>query len=55
VDTTGGERARPPEFTAALVLSDDAMTPENVAEQESVSWADPAASSKEPRLRPVEE
>ena len=54
-EAPGGERSRPPEFTAAQVRSDDAMTPENVAEQGSVAWEDIAASSKEPRLRPIEE
>ncbi len=54
-EAPGGERARPPEFTAALVLSDPAMDPENIVEQGSVSWDDLADESKRPLLRPVEE
>jgi plastocyanin len=48
-------QSRPPEFTAGLVLSDPAMTPENIAEQGSVSWDDLAPESKRPLLQPVQE
>jgi len=48
------EQSRPPEFTAALVLSDPAMAPQNIAEAGSVSWSDLPAESKRPMLRPVE-
>jgi len=48
------EESRPPEFTAALVLSDPAMEPATIAEEGSVSWSDLAAESKRPMLRPVE-
>ena len=48
------EESRPPEFTAALVLSDPAMKPATIAEEGSVSWSDLAAESKRPMLRPVE-
>jgi plastocyanin len=48
-------RARPPEFTAGLVLSDPAMSPEHVVEAGSVSWDDLASESKRPLLVPVEE
>jgi plastocyanin len=54
-EAPGGQRARPPEFTAALVLSDPAMDPEAIVEQGSVSWSDLADESKRPLLRPVEE
>lgn len=49
------EHARPPEFTAALVLSDPAMAPENIVEAETVSWDDLAQESKRPLLVPVRE
>ncbi|MFC7134812.1 MULTISPECIES: cupredoxin domain-containing protein [Salinibaculum] len=49
------EQSRPPEFTAGLVLSDPAMTPENIADQGSVSWTDLAPESKRPLLTPVQE
>ncbi|WP_436908983.1 cupredoxin domain-containing protein [Halosimplex marinum] len=48
------EQSRPPEFTAALVLSDPAMQPETIANQGTVSWSDLSAESKRPMLRPVE-
>jgi plastocyanin len=53
-EAPGGERARPPEFTAALVLSDPALAPGTVAEEGSVAWDDLAPESKRPLLRPVE-
>jgi plastocyanin len=48
------EQARPPEFTAGLVLSDPALRPENVVDAGSVSWSDLAPESKALRLRPIE-
>lgn len=54
-EAPGGERARSPDFTAALVLSDPAMAPENIVSAGSVSWADLDAESKRLLLRPVEE
>lgn len=52
---TSSEHARSPEFTAALVLSDPAMSPENIAETETVSWDDLARESKRLLLAPVRE
>lgn len=49
------EEARPPEFTAGLVLSDPAMDPENIVDAGSVSWDDLAPESKRPLLTPVQE
>jgi plastocyanin len=54
-EAPGGERARSPELTAGLVLSDPALTPEAVADEGSVSWSALSAESKRPLLRPVEE
>lgn len=54
-EAPGGEQARPPEFTAALVLSDEAMQPDNIVEQGSVSWSDLQKESKRLLLEPVEE
>lgn len=54
-EAPGGEQARPPEFTAALVLNDPAMQPDAIVEAGSVSWSDLPAESKRPMLRPVEE
>jgi plastocyanin len=53
-EAPGGERARPPEFTAALVYEDPAMAPDNIASQGSVSWADLADESKRLTLVPAE-
>lgn len=49
------EQARPPEFTAGLVLSDPAMSPDAIAEAGSVSWSELKPESKRPLLRPVQE
>jgi len=54
-EAPGGERARPPEFTAALVLSSDQMQPETIVSQGSVSWDDLPAEAKEPCLQPIQE
>jgi plastocyanin len=54
-DAPGGERARPPEYTAALVYEDPAMEPSTIVEQGSVAWSDLAAESKRPLLQPVEQ
>lgn len=54
-EAPGGEQARPPEFTAGLVLSDEAMAPEAIAEQGSVSWSDIADENKRLVLEPAEE
>jgi len=48
------EQARAPEFTAGLVLSDEAMAPDRVVEQGSVSWDDLADESKRMLLVPAE-
>jgi len=48
-------QSRPPEFTAGLVLGDDAMAPDNILEQGSVSWADIADENKRLLLGPLEE
>jgi len=49
------EESRPPEFTAALVLSDPAMAPDAVADAGSVRWDDLADESKRLLLAAVEE
>lgn len=49
------EQARPPEFTAGLVLSDDALAPDRIVEEGSVSWADLADESKRMVLVPAGE
>jgi plastocyanin len=49
------EESRPPEFTAGLVLSDPAMSPENVADSGSVSWGEIADENKRLLLQPVEQ
>ncbi|MGB9966398.1 cupredoxin domain-containing protein [Halobacterium hubeiense] len=54
-EAPGGDQARPPEFTAALVLTDPAMNPQNIVDQGSVTWSDIAAESKRPMLTPVQE
>lgn len=41
-----GEEARPPTLTAALVLSDRALHPEQIIEKGSVSWDDVTEESK---------
>ena len=48
-------QSRPPEYTAALVLSDPAMEPQNIVDSGPISWSDLAPESKRPLLRPVEE
>jgi len=48
-------QSRPPEFTAGTVLSDPAMAPENIVEQDSVSWDDIAPENKQLLLAPVQE
>ncbi|WP_225316367.1 MULTISPECIES: plastocyanin/azurin family copper-binding protein [Haloferax] len=52
-EAPGGERARPPEFTAGTVLSDPALAPEKIVEKGSVSWSDVAAENKKLLLAPV--
>lgn len=54
-EAPGGEQSRPPEFTAGLVLGDEAMAPDNIVDQESVSWDDIADENKRLLLEPVEE
>ena len=54
-EAPGSERTRPPEFTAALILGDPAMSAENIVDSGTVSWGDLAAESKRPLLAPVEE
>ena len=51
----GEEERRPPAFTAATVLEDPALGPEQIAEAESVSWADLAEESKRLQVVPREE
>ncbi|MDL5363135.1 plastocyanin/azurin family copper-binding protein [Halalkalicoccus sp. NIPERK01] len=41
------EQARPPTLTAALVLSDEALDPERIVEEGSVSWDGVADESKQ--------
>lgn len=41
------EQARPPTLTAALVLSDEALDPERIVDEGSVSWDDLADESKQ--------
>lgn len=45
-EAPGGENARPPELTAGLVLSDQALKPETIVEEGTVSWDDLADESK---------
>ncbi|MXR50692.1 hypothetical protein GRX03_03595 [Halovenus sp. WSH3] len=54
-EAPGPSEARPPEFTAGLVLSDPALAPENIVEAGSVSWDDLAPESKALRLAPIGE
>lgn len=54
-EAPGTERTRPPEFTAGLVLGDEALAPDAVVEQGSVPWADIAGENKRLLLAPVEE
>ncbi|WP_225333239.1 cupredoxin domain-containing protein [Halomicrobium urmianum] len=54
-EAPGGEEARPPEYTSGLVLSDEALAPENIQEQGSVSWDEIAQENKRLLLEPVEE
>jgi plastocyanin len=49
------QQSRPPEYTAALVLSDPALEPENIVQNGPIAWSDLASESKRPLLRPVEE
>lgn len=53
-EAPGGQRTRPPEFTAALVYQDDAMAPDNIVSQGSVAWSDLADESKRLTLVPAE-
>jgi plastocyanin len=53
-EAPGGDRARAPEFTAALVLDDDALAPDTIVTQESVSWDDIAEENKQLTLAPTE-
>lgn len=54
-EAPGTERTRPPEFTAGLVLGDEALAPDAVVEQGSVPWDDVASENKRLLLAPVEE
>lgn len=54
-EAPGGEEARPPEFTSGLVLSDEALAPENVLEQGSVGWDEIAQENKRLLLEPAHE
>jgi plastocyanin len=47
------QQSRPPEFTAATVLEDPAMAPDNIVEQGTVSWSDIAQESKRLQLAPT--
>lgn len=49
------EESRSPPFTAATVLQDPAMDPENIVEQGSVSWDEIADENKRLLIAPVEE
>jgi hypothetical protein len=54
-EAPGSEQSRVPEFTAALVLGDDALAPESVASEGQVAWADIAPESKQLTLAPTED
>lgn len=53
-EAPGTERTRVPEFGAALVLGDDALTPEQVADEGTVGWEDIAPENKRLTLAPTE-
>ncbi|MFB6142293.1 MAG: plastocyanin/azurin family copper-binding protein [Halorientalis sp.] len=53
-DAPGTERSRPPEYTAGLVLSDDALAPSNIVERGRVPWSAIADRNKRLLLAPVE-
>lgn len=53
-EAPGDKHARPPEQTAGLVLSDDAMAADNIVSEESVSWSDVADENKRLLMEPVE-
>lgn len=52
-DGTAAE-ARPPLFTAALVLGDEALTPEAIRQSGTVGWDDIAAENKRLLIQPTE-
>lgn len=54
-EAPGSERARPPEFTAALVLSSEPMQPDNIASTGTVKWSDIPTEDKKPLLKPVQQ
>ncbi|WP_279529646.1 cupredoxin domain-containing protein [Halospeciosus flavus] len=54
-EAPGSEHSRPPEFTAALVLSSPPMQPDNIASKGTVKWGDIPAEDKKPLLKPVQQ
>ena len=53
IEEEGGD-LRPPALTAALVLSDPALDPENIVESGTVGWDEIDEENKRPLLAPVE-